>query len=90
MTEKVEVSDRQAYWLLPQSKIPFLDTRNIGTYKGEYGKEYQYNARIDMSLEFAQKTLILICSHDMIFKNGRKFRNYFRQKEIKKRLFVNA
>ena len=70
MTEEIEISDRKVYRLLPKSKIPVFDTWYIGTYKGEYSEENKYNALIDMSFEFAQKTVILICSHYMIFKNG--------------------
>jgi hypothetical protein len=44
VTEKVEISYGETHWLLPQTEIPFLYTRNICTHEGEYSKEYQYNA----------------------------------------------
>ena len=42
MTEKIEVSDRNAYRILPQTEIPVLENRDISKYKGEDRKEYKY------------------------------------------------
>jgi hypothetical protein len=38
--------------VLPKFRIPFFDIRNIGTYKGQHGKEDQHHAGVYMLLEF--------------------------------------
>ena len=75
--------------MLPKSKIPVFYTWDIGTYKGEYRKEDKHYARIDMSLEFAHKTVIPTCSH-FVYVKTRTNLDFFSLIERKKMIIYSV
>ena len=43
MAEEIEASDGNAHCIFPYSKVPLLETGDIGTYQGEYGAYDQHH-----------------------------------------------